>query len=479
MAPETSLTTLPSIFEAYFPNTSLPAQDTIPRWSELGVSHPAVVAVPRNEEEIITALRFAAENGLKVIPVGGAYSPFIPIGSQIMYLEMKRFKGISIHGASITVGGGTTNKEVIEACTVEGCYTFTGNSNAIGMIGFLLGGGLATFNGLHGIAVDHILSLRIITASGRALTLTPASTEAEGDLFSALCGAGHGLAVVVSATLPVYRFSRLHMSPSPPDDEVWVCKVMFPGSAVASAARAFLTLHDHPAPAMSARMLFMRAPPSAPSPGSPMILVAATYFGASAEAEKHAAVLFDETVVSTAVSTNTSRVPFARLNDDVEPMNTRGNLKQLANAMVRSLTSASIRDTFSMWLRFGEDTPDARARSVVLWVSWDPAKMLADGLEARHTRPFFPPKDRRAFVQTWTWYTALATREAADEFASRVLSTVRAQDVVEGVAPLTFANNQRLGGGVGEVYTLEEIESLKRVKETWDKHGLFWSPIVD
>src|SRR4051812_29625912 len=86
------------------------------------------------------------------------------------------------------------------------------NSNAVGMVGFLLGGGATPFQGIHGLAADHIKELRVITADGRILTLSPSSTGAEGDLFTTIRGAGHGLGIITSVTMPSYPTLSLNMA---------------------------------------------------------------------------------------------------------------------------------------------------------------------------------------------------------------------------------------------------------------------------
>src|ERR1700753_3948570 len=70
----------------------------------------------------------------------------------------------------------------------------TPNSNAVGMVGAFVGGGSSAWNGIHGFAIDNVLSIRLVTASCSILTLAPGSSDPdEAALFNALCGAGHGL----------------------------------------------------------------------------------------------------------------------------------------------------------------------------------------------------------------------------------------------------------------------------------------------
>jgi len=78
----------------------------------------------------------------------------------------------------------------------------TGSSSSVGMIGAAVGGGVGPYTGLHGLIVDSLLSVRIVTGTGEAVT---ASATENSDLFWAIRGAGHNFGVITSATFQVYN----------------------------------------------------------------------------------------------------------------------------------------------------------------------------------------------------------------------------------------------------------------------------------
>jgi len=126
------------------------------------------------------------------------------------------------------------------------------------MIGFCLGGGSSSFNGLKGLAIDNLLSVRVITATGSVLNLSPNSSGQGAELFNVLCGAGLGFGVITSLILRAWRVAELQM----PEDMVWTRKLIFPPPAIQTAANLFAKL-QHCEPRMAANMVFQRAPPSA------------------------------------------------------------------------------------------------------------------------------------------------------------------------------------------------------------------------
>lgn len=73
------------------------------------------------------------------------------------------------------------------------------------MLGATLGGGIGRLQGLHGMILDALLSVQIVTAAGDLIT---ASKTKNSDLFWAIRGAGFNFGIIVSATYKVYDASN-------------------------------------------------------------------------------------------------------------------------------------------------------------------------------------------------------------------------------------------------------------------------------
>lgn len=69
------------------------------------------------------------------------------------------------------------------------------------MIGATIGAGVGPYQGLHGLIIDALLSVRIVTASGDIVT---ASDDENEDLFWALRGAGANFGIITTATYKVF-----------------------------------------------------------------------------------------------------------------------------------------------------------------------------------------------------------------------------------------------------------------------------------
>ena len=129
--------------QAIVPDSSTPLKDIIYRWSENNVERPALVVIPESEEDIIQAIQYAKENGLRLMPAGGGCGFSFPVTKNTLYLNLERFNHIKLDQKSGTVqmGGGVRAGSLHKNLAKEGYYTAIPNHNKVGMVGFVLGGG--------------------------------------------------------------------------------------------------------------------------------------------------------------------------------------------------------------------------------------------------------------------------------------------------------------------------------------------------
>jgi len=343
------------------------------------------------------------------------------------------------------------------------------------MIGAFLGGASSAFNGIHGFGIDNVLSIRLITASGRILTLTPSSTGEEASLFNTLCGAGHGLGIITSLTLTAFPISRLRLT----DNKIWVRRTIFPPTAIATAAEVYMQLQP-PAGPLVPVLGFARTPPNSPAKSAPMIMVSLAYFGPQEEAEQAAAAALAPDVAGQAISAETLAVPFASMNDGAETLNGHGGLKDMYTCMLQSLSVASIARAFERWRRFGDEVEDARPRTYAVVGSWNTRALVASAAAAAGAGgKFYRYRSRGLIMQATAWYGKPETGAAADEYGREMLEIFREEDAKNKVAPASFANNIRFGQDLEEVYSKDMIGELMRVRQLWDPKGIFWSPVGD
>lgn len=80
-----------------------------------------------------------------------------------------------------------------------------GSDSCVGLLGASIGGGIGPYGGLHGLQLDALLSVRIVTGKGQILDVSATSNP---DLFWGIRGAGHNFGIITSAVYQIYNFTN-------------------------------------------------------------------------------------------------------------------------------------------------------------------------------------------------------------------------------------------------------------------------------
>ena len=159
---------------------------------------PALIAQCLGAADIAAAVRFAREHNLIVSIKGGGHSV---TGNAVCHgglmIDPSRMKSIRVDPAQQTVRAepGMLGGELDRETQAFGLSTPVGSVSSTGISGLTLGGGQSWLASKHGLAIDNLLSVDIVTADG---TLRTASATRHEDLFWGVRGAGHNFGVVTS-----------------------------------------------------------------------------------------------------------------------------------------------------------------------------------------------------------------------------------------------------------------------------------------
>jgi FAD/FMN-containing dehydrogenase len=142
---------------------------------------------------------------------GGGHSPNGSSSSSGgLVIDLARhFRSVSVDPAAKTVaaGGGCTWKDVDAASAPYGLACIGGTVSSTGIGGYSLHGGFGPLQGLYGLAVDNLLAVTIVTASGEVVH---ASAENEySDLFWGVRGAGGNFGVVTEFVFRAHPVSEV------------------------------------------------------------------------------------------------------------------------------------------------------------------------------------------------------------------------------------------------------------------------------
>jgi hypothetical protein len=175
----------------------------------LAVRHePDVVVIPTSADDVASAVRVAREAGWKVNALGAGHGVLTAQRGGVA-IATRELAGVEIDVDERTarVGAGTRWQDVLEAAAPFGLAPLAGSSPLVGVVGYVLGGGLGPVARTFGYAADHVQTIELVDGAGR---LRRVDAQSDPELFWALRGGKNGLGIVTALTIDLMPVPRLH-----------------------------------------------------------------------------------------------------------------------------------------------------------------------------------------------------------------------------------------------------------------------------
>jgi hypothetical protein len=174
---------------------------------------PRLIAQCTDVADVMTAIRMARENGVKVSIRGGGHNAGgLGVCDDGMVIDLAPISYVRVDPAARTVrvGGGCKWSDVDHATHAFGLAVPAGIVSSTGVGGLTLGGGLGHLTRKYGLTIDNLLSADVVLADG---SFVVASAEENPDLFWALRGGGGNFGVVTSFLFQAHPVSMVCAGP--------------------------------------------------------------------------------------------------------------------------------------------------------------------------------------------------------------------------------------------------------------------------
>jgi FAD/FMN-containing dehydrogenase len=253
-------------------------------WNGMIDKYPALIVRCTVATDVIAAITFAREQGLAVAVRSGGHS-FAGHSTTDggMLIDLSPMKAINIDRIRriARIEPGLTWGEVARAAHAYGLALTSGDMASVGVGGLMLGGGIGWMVRKHGLAIDYLRAVELLTAEGEILR---ASERAHTELFWGLRGGGGNFGVATAFEVDLHPAGTV-----------------LGGAVFYEAAEAERILQGYARHAMAApdelstQAMLMAAPPAPFIPqalqGRPIVAILMCYTGDLAHGERVVAPL--------------------------------------------------------------------------------------------------------------------------------------------------------------------------------------------
>ncbi|MFK7962525.1 MAG: FAD-binding oxidoreductase [Burkholderiaceae bacterium] len=167
-------------------------------WNAMIDRHPLIIAQVASSEDIATTISFSQQHGLPLsVRGGGHHIAGTGVCDGGVTIDLSQLRGVQVdrNAKRAVVGGGALLQDLDRDTQACGMATTGGVVSTTGVGGLTLGGGVGWLARKHGLAIDNLLGVTLVTADGQIRTV---SNEVEPELFWAVRGGGGNFGVAAA-----------------------------------------------------------------------------------------------------------------------------------------------------------------------------------------------------------------------------------------------------------------------------------------
>jgi FAD/FMN-containing dehydrogenase len=178
-------------------------------WNGSFDKHPAMIVRCAGVSDVIAAVKFGHESGLPVSVRSGGHSfPGLSVADDALMIDLSPMKGVRVDPEKRTarVQAGVLLGELDKETQAFGLAVPSGIVTHTGVAGLTLGGGIGWIMRKHGLSVDQLVSVDLVTAEGE---FVEASADENPDLFWGVRGGGGNFGIVTE-----FEFNCVPLGPT-------------------------------------------------------------------------------------------------------------------------------------------------------------------------------------------------------------------------------------------------------------------------
>ncbi len=296
---------------------------------------PAIIVRSSGVADVVEAVNFARDHGLLLSVRGGGHNVAgAAVNDGGVVIDLTGMRAVYVDPAARTarVQGGATWGDLDRETQLFGLAAPGGVVSSTGVGGLTLGGGLGHLRRKHGLSIDNLLSVEIVTADGQVQT---ASATEHPDLFWAVRGGGGNFGVVTSFEFQLHPVGPL----------VYLCAPLYALEDGRTVLRAWRELVNAAPDEINSVFLIWSIPADEHFPAElhrrPIVIPAVVHVGPVEEGER---VLQPLRELATPLLDMSGPIPYTALQGAFDPFFPAGRLYYWKSTYVDDLERCRDRD---------------------------------------------------------------------------------------------------------------------------------------
>ncbi len=420
-------------------------------WNGMFDRRPAAIAQVQGAVDVVAVVDFARSTGTELAVRGGGHSSagYSTVDGGIV-LDFSRMQAVWVDPVEkvARAQAGALWGDVDRETQAHGLAVPGGQISHTGIAGLTLGGGIGWLSRQHGLTIDSLLAVELVTAEGRLIT---ASENEHPDLFWGLRGGSGNFGVVVSFEYRLHDVGPLVLGGP------LLYELDEAAAALRNAREYFVDAPDE----VSLWLVLTHVPPAPPFPeerwGTPVLAVVPF----CTDLESGPALLEPLTAFGSPLANLHGPVPYTALQAALDEVDPHGHRYWERGDYLADLSDGAI----EALLTGGRDMSSPLTEILIFPMGGAIARVPADATAFG---------DRSA---PWAVWVASQWTDPAEDAIHRDWTRSFAASLAPWTTGAVYVN--AIGGDVTEARKLaayggsSKYERLRELKRTWDPENLF------
>ncbi|MEU4343788.1 FAD-binding oxidoreductase [Nocardia sp. NPDC023852] len=167
---------------------------------------PTLIVGAVHAEDVRAAVEYAARHDLPIAVQATGHGLSVATEGGVL-ISTRRMTGLRVDPTTriAHIGAGVRAGALVEAAAEHGLAPLNGSSPSVGVVGYLLGGGVGLLARQFGFAAERVRAIELVTADGRMRRLGPGD-----ELFGAVLGTGGNFGVVTALEVELVALATVY-----------------------------------------------------------------------------------------------------------------------------------------------------------------------------------------------------------------------------------------------------------------------------